>query len=55
MKIARSVQIKDRGALLPGFWADVLVYDLDSLYFDTHRYEFVASTMLEVHTSFFRR
>ena len=35
LKIARSVQIKDRGALLPGFWADVLIYDLDDLYFDT--------------------
>jgi len=41
LKVARSVQIKDRGALLPGFWADVLVYDLDALYFDTQRYEIV--------------
>ena len=41
LKIARSVQIKDRGALLPGFWADVLIYDLDDLYFDTRRYEIV--------------
>ena len=41
LKVARSVQIKDRGALLPGFWADVLVYELDTLYFDTQRYEIV--------------
>jgi N-acyl-D-amino-acid deacylase len=41
LKIARSVQIRDRGALLPGFWADVLIYDLDELYFDTQRYEIV--------------
>jgi N-acyl-D-aspartate/D-glutamate deacylase len=41
LKVARSVQIQDRGALLPGFWADVLIYDLDALYFDTRRYEIV--------------
>lgn len=41
LKAARSVQIYDRGALLPGFWADVLIYDLDDLYFDQQRYEIV--------------
>ena len=41
LKIARSIQIRDRGALLPGFWADVLIYDLDELYFDTQRYQIV--------------
>lgn len=41
LKVARSVQIKDRGALLPGFCADLLIYDLDALYFDTQRYEIV--------------
>ncbi len=41
LKIARALQIKDRGALLPGFWADILIYDLDDLYFDTQRYEIV--------------
>jgi N-acyl-D-aspartate/D-glutamate deacylase len=41
LKQARSVQIQDRGALLPGFWADVLIYDLDALYFDTSKYEIV--------------
>jgi N-acyl-D-amino-acid deacylase len=41
LKPARSVQIHDRGALLPGYWADVLVYDLKDLYFDLQRYEIV--------------
>jgi N-acyl-D-aspartate/D-glutamate deacylase len=33
------VAIADRGALLPGYWADVLVYDLDELHFDMSSYE----------------
>jgi N-acyl-D-aspartate/D-glutamate deacylase len=41
LKVARALQIRDRGALLPGFWADILIYDLDELYFDTQRYEIV--------------
>ena len=41
LKPARAVQIYDRGALLPGFWADVLVYDLNDLYFDMTRYDIV--------------
>lgn len=41
LKVAGAVQIKDRGALLPGFWADLLIYDLDALYFDMRRYEIV--------------
>lgn len=41
LKGARSVQIYDRGALLPGFWADMLIYDLNELYFDRQRYEIV--------------
>lgn len=41
LKIARALQITDRGALLPGYWADILIYDLDALYFDTQRYEIV--------------
>jgi len=40
-KPARSVQIHDRGALLPGYWADVLIYDLDELFFDMTRYQIV--------------
>ena len=41
LKPARSVQLRDRGALLPNYWADILVYDLADLYFDTRRYEIV--------------
>jgi N-acyl-D-amino-acid deacylase len=41
LKPARAVRIGDRGALLQGFWADILIYDLDSLFFDTQRYEIV--------------
>lgn len=41
LKVARALQIQDRGALLPGYWADILIYDLDALYFDTLRYEIV--------------
>lgn len=41
LKPAHAVQLKDRGALLPGFWADVLIYELDNLYFDTGRYEII--------------
>ena len=40
-KVARALQVKDRGALLPGFWADVLIYDPGALYFDMERYEIV--------------
>jgi N-acyl-D-aspartate/D-glutamate deacylase len=35
------VQLYDRGALLPGYWADILVYDLNELYFDRQRYQIV--------------
>jgi N-acyl-D-amino-acid deacylase len=41
LKPARAVRIRDRGAILQGFWADMLIYDLDNLYFDTRRYEIV--------------
>ena len=41
LKPARAVQIRDRGALLPGFWADVIVYDLNDLHFDMSRYDIV--------------
>lgn len=40
-KVARSMELYDRGALIPGFWADVLIYDLNDLYFDMDRYEIV--------------
>jgi len=41
LKIANALRIERRGAILPGFWADLLIYDLDALYFDTTRYEIV--------------
>jgi N-acyl-D-amino-acid deacylase len=41
LKPARAVQLYDRGALLPGYWADILVYDLNELYFDRQRYQIV--------------
>lgn len=41
LKTARSVQLQDRGALLVGYWADVLVYDLDELFLDLSSYEIV--------------
>jgi N-acyl-D-amino-acid deacylase len=40
-KIARTLNLCDRGALLPGHWADVLIYDLNDLYFDRSRHEIV--------------
>lgn len=40
-KTARQIDIHDRGTLLPGYWADVLVYDLDELFFDMTSYEIV--------------
>lgn len=41
LKVANALRIERRGAILPGFWADLLIYDLDALYFDTTRYEIV--------------
>lgn len=38
---ARAMRIKDRGALLEGMAADILIYDLDELYFDQSRFEVV--------------
>lgn len=38
---ARAMRIKDRGALLEGMAADILIYDLDELYFDQDRFEVV--------------
>ena len=34
LKVARTLRLDDRGAVLPGFWADILVYDLGALYYD---------------------
>ncbi|HEX7759092.1 MAG TPA: amidohydrolase family protein [Caulobacteraceae bacterium] len=41
LKVARTLRLEDRGALLPGFWADILIYDLDALYFDRGQMEIV--------------
>lgn len=41
LKVANALRIDRRGAVLPGFSADLLIYDLDELYFDTTRYEIV--------------
>lgn len=41
LKVARSLQLHDRGAILQGFAADLVLYDLDELHFDTRRYEIV--------------
>lgn len=40
-KIARALGLSDRGAILPGYWADLLIYDLDELYFDRSRHMIV--------------
>lgn len=41
LKVARALQLKDRGALLPGYWADVLIYDPEALWFDMERYDII--------------
>jgi N-acyl-D-aspartate/D-glutamate deacylase len=41
LKVARALQLTDRGALLPGYWADVLIYDPAELWFDMERYDIV--------------
>lgn len=38
---ARVMGLKDRGALLEGMAADILIYDLDDLYFDRTRFDVV--------------
>jgi N-acyl-D-aspartate/D-glutamate deacylase len=40
-KVARALNLADRGAILPGYWADILIYALDDLYFDRSRYMIV--------------
>lgn len=41
LKVARLLNIPDRGALLRGFWADIVIYDLDALYIDRSRHKIV--------------
>lgn len=40
-KIARALNLPDRGAILPGNWADIIIYDLGELYFDRTRHQIV--------------
>lgn len=40
-KIARTLGIPDRGAILPGYWADLIVYDLADLYVDYSKFDIV--------------
>lgn len=40
-KVARGLNLTDRGAILPGYWADILIYALEDLYFDRSRYMIV--------------
>ena len=41
LKQARAVSIRDRGALLPGFWADIVIYRLEELHVNLDRYQIV--------------
>lgn len=38
LKVARFLKIEGRGAILPGFAADLVIYDLDKLYVDRSEY-----------------
>ncbi|HEX7873376.1 MAG TPA: amidohydrolase family protein [Sphingobium sp.] len=40
-KIAKTLHLEERGALLPGMWADILIYDLDALYLDRNQHRIV--------------
>lgn len=41
LKAAQTLNIRDRGAIMPGFWADLIVYDLEELFVDQTRMEIV--------------
>jgi N-acyl-D-amino-acid deacylase len=41
LKVARTLGLVDRGAILPGFWADLLIYRLEDLYHERDRYSIV--------------
>lgn len=41
LKIARALGIANRGAIAPGYWADLIIYDLNDLYFDRSRHRIV--------------
>lgn len=40
-KVARTLGLRERGALLPGYYADVIIYDLEALHIDRNRYRIV--------------
>lgn len=40
-KIARTLGLSDRGAIIPGYWADLIVYDLDALFVDYSNFDIV--------------
>lgn len=40
-KVARTLRIPGRGAILPGYWADLIVYDLEDLYVDYSKFDIV--------------
>lgn len=40
-KVARMLNLTDRGAILPGYWADILIYSLDDLFYDRSRHRIV--------------
>ena len=41
LKVARFLHMEDRGALLPGFAADLVMYELSDLYIEKDRYDIV--------------
>jgi len=40
-KIARTLGIAERGAILPGYWADLLIYDLEALFVDYSKFDII--------------
>jgi N-acyl-D-amino-acid deacylase len=40
-KIARTLGLGNRGAILPGYWADLVIYDLAELFVDYSRFDIV--------------
>lgn len=40
-KIARALNLEERGAILPGYWADILIYSLEDLHYDRSKHQIV--------------
>lgn len=40
-KIARTLGLGNRGAIMPGYWADIVIYDLAELYVDYSSFDIV--------------